>query len=499
MSPAQDRPRESPADDLEAYRAKRSVDRTSEPFGRADPARSGVFVVQQHAARRMHWDLRLEMDGVLKSWAVPKGISADPREKRLAVHTEDHPLEYQDFEGVIPEGNYGAGAMIVWDKGVWTPLEEEKVGYDKGKLLFELKGYKLRGVWTLFKIRPRRRSGAPRGDDDGNEWLLVKKPDAWARDPEEDAYPPESVFSGLTVDELREGGRRSRLLRRELAEAGVPEGTVDPARQRPMLAQVEERPFDDDDWIYELKYDGFRLLAAKTAGQARLFYRRGAEATHIFPDIARALRGLPVDSVLLDGEVVVLDEDSRPSFQRLQKRTQLTRSLDIQRAAVRLPATYFAFDLLAFEDRDLRELSLVERKGYLERLMPPAGPLRYCDHVRGRGSDFYAAVQEMGLEGIVAKRADSVYRPGRSGQWLKIRVDRRDDLAIVGMSPSRGGRPGFGALHLATWDPNAEGGGALLYAGRVGTGFSDAQLDEIHRDLLERRRDTPACSGPVPQ
>jgi bifunctional non-homologous end joining protein LigD len=480
-----------PGERLGEYRAKRSAERTAEPFGRPDPSQAGVFVVQKHAARRTHWDLRLEMNGVLKSWAVPRGPSADPAEKRLAVQTEDHPIDYQDFEGVIPDGNYGAGAMIVWDRGTWIPHEGDKVGLEKGKLLFELRGYKLRGVWTLFKTSRQK---------DGKEWMLVKKPDGWAREGEEAVYPEESVFSGLAVEELQEGGRRTEAIRRELASIGVPERLVDATAQRPMLAQVADGPFNDDDWIFELKYDGFRLLAAKVAGQTRLFYRRGKDATHLFPDLARALRGLPADSLILDGEVVVLDSESHPSFQLLQQRTQLTRAFDIRQAAVRLPASYFAFDLLAFEGHDLRDLPALERKRFLESLMPPAGPLRYCDHIASRGEDFYDAVEQMGLEGIVAKRADSTYSAGRSPHWLKIRVDRRDDLAIVGMTSPRGARAGFGALHLAYWDPNEnDRAGGLVYAGRVGTGFSGAQIDQIYATLAAAEVEAASCTGSLPK
>ena len=474
---------------LDEYRAKRSTDRSPEPFGRLNPALSGVFVVQKHAASRLHYDLRLEMDGVLKSWAVPKGPSFDPTEKRLAIQTEDHPIEYQDYEGVIPDGNYGAGAMIVWDKGTWLPIEGDKVGLDQGKLLFELRGYKLRGVWTLFKTQ--RKTG-------GNEWLLVKKPDRWARD-SDDADPPEhSIYSGLTVEELREGGHRSHQLSEKLEEIEAPRRKVDPEKQRVMLATIAEQPFSDKDWLFELKHDGYRLLAAKEGSGSRLFYRRGADATRIFPDIARAVAALPASSLVLDGEVVVLDQESRSSFQLLQKRTHLSRAMDIQRAAVRLPATLFAFDLLAFDHFDLRSLPLHQRKQLLRRLMPPSGPLRYCDHILERGEDFYQAVSGMGLEGIVAKKVDSTYRPERSSSWLKIRVDRRDDFVIVGMSPPRRGRTGFGALHLAAWSPEAGDGGELIYAGRVGTGFSEAQLGSLHDQISAHQRPSPPCTGPVP-
>ena len=481
---------------LEDYRKKRDASRTSEPFGRIDPSLAGVFVVQKHAATRTHFDLRLEMDGVLKSWAVPKGPSVDPDEKRFAVQTEDHPIEYQDFEGVIPEGNYGAGAMIVWDKGLWVPIEGDKVGLEKGKLLFELRGYKLRGVWTMFRISKQEK---------GNEWLLVKKPDGWARDPEDAELPQHSVLSGLTVEELAAGGGRCAELVEELADRGVKERLVDAAEQRVMLAQPRETPFSKKGWIFELKYDGFRLLASKAAGRVRLFYRHGSEATHVFPEIARAIAALPVERATIDGEVVILDAESRPSFQRLQQRTQLRRSIDLQQASVRLPATFFGFDLLQLEDYDLRSLPLDDRKHFLEGVLPQAGPLRFCDHIHERGEDLFESVEAMGLEGIVAKKADSTYRPGRSSNWQKIRVDRSDEFAIVGYTLPKGSRTGFAALHLGHYrdsdEDRASGddGRRFLYAGRVGTGFSQADLDSIHQELQQDIQAECPLEGPAPK
>jgi len=396
---------------------------------------------------------------------VPKGPTPDPQEKRLAIRTEDHPIEYQDFEGMIPEGNYGAGAMIVWDRGQWIPHEGDKVGLDKGKLLFELRGYKLRGVWTLFKLGGRSKP---------NEWMLVKKPDGWARDAGDAELPAQSVLSGLTVEELRAGGGRCAAVRAALEAEGVPRRAVDASKQQVMLATAHDAPFSRAGWIFELKYDGFRLLASKSGGRTALHYRRGSDATHLFPDIARAVSALPVDDLVLDGEVVVLDERSHPSFQRLQQRTQLTRALDIQRAALRLPATYFGFDLLAFDGHDLRGLPLLERKRHLEPVLPPAGPLRYCDHVAERGEDFYAGVETMGLEGIVAKKADSTYGAGRSKAWLKIRVDRRDDFVIVGFTRAKGLRDGIGALHLAQFE-----GDELRCETRL-VGFDEKRIHHYH-------------------
>src|SRR5216684_214095 len=273
------------ADPLSTYRAKRSLDRTPEPGARAAPASpsaGGLFVVHMHAARRLHWDLRLEMDGVLKSWAVPKGPSPNRADKRLAVHVEDHPLEYGDFEGLIPEGNYGAGAVIVWDRGVWVPLEDAHEGMQKGKLLFELRGYKLRGKWTLVKIK--------RGE---KEWLLIKEKDGYVQP--DSALPPESVLSGLTVEELKAGKDRAEPIVKELARLKAPRRAVRLEEAEPMLAEVRERPFSKPGWLFELKLDGYRIRAGKENGVARLITRNGHDIAAQFSEIARAVAALPYD------------------------------------------------------------------------------------------------------------------------------------------------------------------------------------------------------------
>lgn len=491
-----------PRGNLEAYRRKRSSEATPEPFGPATGTGVGRFVVQKHAARRVHFDLRLELEGTLKSWAVPRGPSLDPEVKRLAVATEDHPLEYADFEGSIPAGNYGAGAMIVWDSGRWIPLEDPVAGMESGKLLFELHGYKLRGVWTLFRTAGRRQT------DDGSQWLLMKKPDAAARPREDgaegdDELPPESVLSGLTVEEVRDGCDRIEEVRAEIDASEAQRRRVDPRSLPLMLATASDRPFSRPGWIYELKYDGYRLVAAKEGGSVFLRYRRGSDVTALYPELARALRRLPVDSLVLDGEVTVLDGGGRPSFARLQTRAMLSRPVDIEQASVRRPATLFAFDLVSFEGRDVRPLPLLERKGWLARVLPPAGPLRYSDHIEERGEAFFEQVAAMGLEGAMAKDGASRYTGRRSSSWVKLRTERTADLVVIGMSPPKGSRVGLGSLHLAVWDPEVppgptEGGsaGGLVYAGRVGTGFSDADLVELAERLGALRRETPPCWVP---
>ncbi|MDX2058496.1 MAG: DNA ligase D [Gemmatimonadales bacterium] len=472
----------TPAEQLAAYRAKRSADRTPEPFGgEAVPsAVGGLFVVHKHAARHLHFDFRFEMDGVLKSWAVPKGPSYDQAEKRLAVRVEDHPLEYGDFEGMIPDGNYGAGAVVVWDRGEWVPLEDPRAGLEKGKLLFELKGYKLRGRWTLVKLKKSER-----------DWLLIKERDAWMKAGADD-FSQQSVLSGLTTDDLKAGRTPADVLRAELAKLEVPRGVVEPGRVEVMLAEAADEAFTRDGWLFELKLDGYRLIAARRAGEAELFTRSGADYTGVFPEVARATKAMPLDHVVLDGEVVVLDPAGKPSFSLLQKRGRLSKPIEVRRAAIEYPATYFAFDLLGFEDYDLRPLPLAERKRLLRLILPPLGPIRYLDHVEREGQAFLAGVVKMRLEGIIAKKADAPYRGGRTAHWLKIKAEETGDFVIVGLTEPRGGRGGFGALQLAD-----RVDGQLVYAGRVGTGFDDRQLAE-YRALLEPLiRATPPCLGPV--
>jgi bifunctional non-homologous end joining protein LigD len=467
-------------DGLRTYREKRSPDRSPEPVGTVSSAPGHLFVVHKHAASRLHYDLRLEMDGVLKSWAVPKGPSYDQADKRLAVHVEDHPLEYGDFEGVIPAGNYGAGEMIVWDRGEWVALEDWKEGLQKGKLLFELKGYKLHGKWTLVKIKKTEK-----------EWLLIKERDSWMKSPG-DVFPQESVLSGLTVEQMRSGSSSGASVRSLIAEAGAVESRVDPQKVEAMHAETSGAAFTRDGWIFELKLDGYRLIAAKTGNDALLLTRNGNDYTEVFPEIARAVKALPVESCIVDGEVVVCDEKGLPSFARLQRRGRLSSMIEIKRAAVDLPAQFYAFDLLAYEDLDLRALPLVERKRFLAIVVPKLGPFRSLEHIEREGEAFMKSVSAMGLEGIIAKKADSKYRKGRSDQWLKIKADKTGDFVIVGFTAPKKSRAHIGALQLADYVD-----GQLVYAGRVGTGFSDSQLKELRALLDPLVCGEAPCFGPL--
>ena len=464
-------------DRLSPYRAKRSAGATPEPIGAVVPSAGRLFVVHKHAATRLHYDLRLEMHGVLESWAVPKGPSMNPADKRLAVKVEDHPLEYGDFEGLIPEGNYGAGAVVLWDRGIWVPLEDVEEGFAKGKLLFDLRGYKLRGRWTLVKIKKTEK-----------EWLLIKERDHLATDEDGTIFPEGSVISGLTVEDLSEGVDPGAKIRTELEGSGVPRAVVEPKSVDLMLAETREEPFSKTGWVYEIKLDGYRMVASVIEGEGRLRTRNGHDATPAFPEVERALRSLPYSRLVLDGELVVHDPQGLPSFQRLQRRARLSRAHDVRQASVELPATLYLFDVIGFEDFDVRSLPLTKRKALLREVLPPVGPLKFADHLEEHGTAFYEQVSQMGLEGIMAKRADSSYQGRRSADWIKVRADRRGEFVIVGFTEPKGSRGGFGALHLAAYE-----GEDLVYVGRVGTGFAAAELESVRETLDTVVRDDAPC------
>lgn len=501
-----------PRGKLEEYRDKRASERTPEPFGGAPGTGVGVFVVQLHAATRLHYDLRLEIGGVLVSWAVPRGISPDPADKKLAMHVENHPIEYIEFEGVIPKGEYGGGEMIVWDIGRCIMLEDPEEGLETGKLLFELRGHKLKGVWTLVRLAK---------GETGKEWLLIRERRGGHPILEDGSLPETSILSGLTVEQMAEresGWYPGEDLAGALERAGVPERPVDPADVRFMLAQPREEAFDDPAWHFELKLDGYRMLASAVDGAASLLTRNGHDALPTFPDIARALRKLPFRRVVLDGEVVVHDATGYPSFRRLQKRARLSRPPDVRHASFEAPASFYAFDLLAFDDRDLRDLPLSERRTLLRGVVPEAGPIRFSEHFEECGKTLFRQVQDMGLEGIMAKRADSRYTGGRSPDWRKIHAAREARFVIVGFTSPAGSRTGFGALHLGAYGPAGvaspadaasragpasgtaagDDGLALHYVGRVGTGFDDETLAKLRARLDALESAAPAFATPAP-
>jgi len=458
---------------LATYREKRKAGSTPEPFG-AGKAAGSRFVVQLHAARMRHYDFRLEHDGVLVSWAVPKGPSPDPADKRLAVRVEDHPVDYIHFEGLIPEGNYGAGAVIVWDRGRWEPVKDFDEGLESGKLLFDLHGYKLRGRWTLVKTKR-----SPK------DWLLIKERDSYVREGEAALLPEDSVLSGQTVEQLGGGEDPGDEIAEACRALGAARGRVAFGNVQPMLATPGEA-FSHPDWVFEIKYDGYRLLAGKEHGEVRLISRNSNDFTAVFPEIAEVLASLPYDDFLLDGEVVVHDAGGLPSFAGLQQRGRLTRAMDIGRAAVQWPATLYAFDLLLYAEYDLRRLALTERKRLLAELLPTVGPIRVSEHIDGAGEAMYEQLKALNLEGIVAKRADSVYTGRRSPDWVKVSARSNDDFAVVGFTPPKGGRSDFGALLLAQ-----RGMDGWVYTGRVGGGFGERELKSVAERLAAAKEGEP--------
>jgi bifunctional non-homologous end joining protein LigD len=497
---------------LESYSKKRDFRRTPEPRGKPAKKPDGrVFVVQKHDASRLHYDLRLQVNGTLVSWAVPKGPSLDPAQKRLAVHVEDHPLQYADFEGVIPAGEYGGGTVLVWDKGTWTPEDKDPArAIQRGKLSFTLRGAKLHGGWTLTRLRARADD-----EDAGDNWLLIKHDD-------EDAIPgggsvileelPDSVKTGRSLEEIseEEGGpppRRSRggpapaPARKKAAKnpAAPAPASPDPAqiprarkgrmprKVSPQLCTLVDAAPEGEDWIHEIKFDGYRLLGRIQSGKATLLTRAGHDWTGRFPPIVAALEGLPVRQAIVDGEATILDASGHPSFQRLQNAIKAADFDDL---------VFYVFDLLYLDGYDLRPAALLERKEALRGLVPSTleGVLRYSDHVRGGGPAVRRNACELALEGIVCKQVDAPYTQTRSRAWLKVKCTRRQEFVVIGWSPPEGARKHFGSLLLGAHD----GDGRLIYTGRVGTGFTAASLKDIKERLDERGRKTcPADEPPT--
>jgi bifunctional non-homologous end joining protein LigD len=479
---------------LERYAAKRSFTRTPEPPARPAGVRHGplLFVVQKHAARRLHYDFRLELDGVLKSWAVPKGPSLDPADKRMAVEVEDHPFDYASFEGVIPAKQYGAGRVIVWDCGVYSPDEDGRYSFmDRagaetrlraelaaGKLSFFLCGEKLKGSYTLVRTRDTR------------QWLLIKHQDRFAQ-ANDVLSRAQSVLSHASLDELTPGAADERLPAARLAPTGPAEKL--PRELRPMLAEsADSPPRSAPQWSYEPKLDGYRVLARVEAGGVRLTSRRGLDLTGFFPEIVAALAAHPAGQMLLDGEIVALDAQGRPSFNALQNRAQLKAAAEIAAAQRATPVVLVCFDLLHFAGLNLRAAPYSDRRRYLAQCLLPGAHLQLI-HASDNAEELYAASLEHGFEGIIAKRRDSPYREGqRSRAWMKYKAAQTAEFLVGGYTRGNGAREPLGALLLGYRE-----GKALRYAGHVGSG-----LDErIIRELLERtaklkRADSPFAEAP---
>lgn len=475
---------------LEAYREKRDFARTPEPPPDRRSSIDGplTFVVQKHAASRLHYDFRLEVDGVLKSWSVPKGPSLNPKDKRLAVMVEDHPLDYGSFEGVIPKGQYGAGQVIVWDNGTYSPDEgglsfhdraeaEERMrrGLEQGKLSITMRGRKLKGSWTLVKTK--------------TDWLLIKHQDAQADSERDLTEEDRSVICALAIEDLKDG----RLPDRARAEpAALRAGDLPGARPAslpntitPMLATLTDAPFSHPDWLFEPKLDGVRAVALVRDGAVKLVSRRGLDATKQYPALAQELARQPVYEAAFDGEIVALDERGVPSFELLQQRLNLSREPDIRRADAEIPVLYYAFDLLHLDGYDMRAAALEHRKELLARVLAPTERVRLLEHFDEEGGAAYRAALDHGLEGVVAKRRDSVYEPRqRSRSWLKVKATTSDEFVVGGYSQGEGSRRDtFGALLLGQYDD----AGRLVYVGSVGSGFDDRTLADLRRRLDRMR------------
>jgi bifunctional non-homologous end joining protein LigD len=480
---------------LTEYARKRDFSLTPEPKPGAGAGPAGGFVVQKHAARRLHYDLRLELDGVLKSWAVTKGPTLTLGEKRLAVRTEDHPLQYLDFEGNIPKGEYGGGSMIVWDRGTWHPEGDPHKGLAKGHLAFTLDGARLNGLWHLVRIRPKP-------GDKTEPWLLMKADDGFARqvgDPEITDEEAASPISGLTNDELAAKGglradhaartavakRRKRTLPDMRKSRGARKGLL-PAFVAPSLAAPCEKPPSGPKWIHEIKHDGYRIQARIDGRRVQLLTRKGLDWTERFRAVADALKTLGLASALIDGEVVVQDGSGLTSLNDLQMDLEAGRQDRFR---------YFAFDLLYCEGFDLRAVPLVERKALLAELLPgeQLSPIIYSEHLDTDGPTVLEHSCRLGLEGIISKRGDLPYRSGRGDHWLKSKCRQSQEFVILGYVASTAASHAIGSLLLGYHDGNR-----LLYAGRVGTGWSAAQAQSLKSTLDKIKSGKPKLNNALP-
>ncbi|WP_159729294.1 non-homologous end-joining DNA ligase [Methylosinus sp. Ce-a6] len=454
---------------LAARRAKRDFRRTAEPVGALRTKGQGAYVVQKHRARRLHFDFRLELDGVLKSWAVTRGPSLDPREKRLALRMEDHPLDYGSFEGTIPEGQYGGGEVMLWDRGRWTPKGDPRRGLDEGRLEFTLRGERLEGGFALIRT-PRRRGEKKKSGEKKENWLLVKTKDANA---DADFDPmrewTRSVATGRSFEEIAAGEAARRPL---------------PKFRRPQLATPAAAPPQGEHWLHEIKFDGYRALVATAGGRSRVYTRSGLDWTSKFSGIAEAAAQLPARSALVDGEIVALDEKGRSDFGLLQQ------LLEKRPRAL----FFYAFDLLEQDGEDVSGETLIERKSRLAALLEEApSAIRYSGHVVGAGARFLAECRRMGLEGVVSKRIDRPYLSRRTRSWIKVKCLGRDEFVVGGYRPSTKKGREFASLLLGEFE-----NGALHYRGRVGAGFSDGALARIGAALRAlARKSSPFAALPA--
>jgi bifunctional non-homologous end joining protein LigD len=460
---------------LERYSEKRAFDRTPEPRpGKAETRTGGAlqYCVQRHHATHLHYDFRLEVGGALKSWAVPKGPTLDPAHKRLAMMVEDHPLEYGSFEGVIPKGNYGAGSVMLWDRGTYQllgelPAEEQLA---KGDFKFHLSGEKLRGDFALVRTK--------RGK--GNEWLLLKKKDAFAKAGWDTEDHARSVKTGLTQEEIAQGvpaEDHAGAPAKSLAKIPGAKKSAMPENIAPMLAQIGKGdPPSGDEWLYEIKWDGVRALCYLDNGQLRMVTRNGNRMDRQYPELSILPHRMNARRAILDGEIAALDSKGIPSFEKLQQRIMVADAAAIALLTRHHPVVLFLFDLLYVDGYDLRGAPLAERKALLKELLTPNDVIRYSEHFAGAGTDLLAAVKQQGIEGVIGKRASSVYETRRSGDWVKYKVFNSDSFVLCGFT--KGERDHFGALVLGIYDR-----GKLTWAGNVGTGFDRKTMQAIHERL----------------
>jgi bifunctional non-homologous end joining protein LigD len=478
----------SKPDALKAYREKRDFSITSEPSGIGNSSKASKaalsFVVQKHWATRLHYDFRLELDGAMKSWAVPKGPSFDPNDKRMAVHVEDHPISYNSFEGEIPRGQYGAGKVIIWDKGTWIPLEDPHKGYRDGKLKFELHGHKLKGHWALVRMRRKE-------EEKQEAWLLIKEKDDYVRASDEYSVVdemPESV-SGLEPLEVKKAAGSLDTTTRTRSKSGknepvLPENAVKadlPHILRPQLATlVDGPPNDPAEWIYEIKFDGYRMLARIDGRDIKLFTRNGNDWSEKLPHLIKAIAGMRLKSGWLDGEIVVLNDKNIPDFQALQNAFDSTRTQGI---------IYYLVDIPFYDGYDLREVPLLERRAVLRTLFEPPPPeqIRFSDIFDAPPKDIIASACRLGLEGLIGKRKTSRYASGRSPSWIKLKCTQRQEFVIGGFTDPKGSRAGIGSLLLGYYDEDKK----LQYAGNVGTGFSDNTLHDLRVKLDKVAAESP--------
>ncbi len=475
-------------DSLREYRRKRPKGDSPEPRGGAPTKGHNSFVIQRHDATRLHYDFRLEMDGVLKSWAVPKGPSLNPADKRLAIHVEDHPLDYGGFEGTIPEGNYGAGEVILWDKGTYTTegnlSAEEQLR--KGDLKIFLHGQKLNGSFVLVKLKNSSKQ---------NEWLLIKHRDEYVRTDWDIEEHGTSVKSGKLPGPPRHGYRKGATA---TFSSGVQNLTnaykspmPDEGSLRPALASLSERPFSSEDWLFEIKWDGIRSLAFVEDGTTKLMSRSARSISSEYPEFRDLAKYIRARTAVLDGEIVVLDDKGRSSFQRLQGRFGVQNPSENLRAE--LLVTYYFFDVLYCDGYDVRRSPLIERKQLLQKLVVADERIRISDHQIGNGIELFEAAISNGLEGLVAKRLSSPYPEGRTSNWLKFKSVKEVDAVVGGWTDPRGGRQYFGSLLVGLYEKSA-----LRFIGGVGTGFPNT----LERELYEKLQQIPAkkCPfSPVPQ